>query len=480
MDANEAVTVSLVRSGLGDGLSPVHEFHPKFTYPIFGEEERIFGYKGLQIDLKFNAHNLSPKVEISYEKKFKPVGTTVALNLNKTLKDYLPAYAFDEEPPTDQGSREKFRPPGALVHSYNRKGRKFEIWAGSLLEPKVREALDKIQILVLLFIEAATYIKTDDVDWTLERWKVYFLYEVIGDTTDTSSPYSFAGYATTYRFWNLPPPKKQHGAFEQPYPSMEAVTPLTLPSRLRISQFLVLPPYQRGGHGSSLYQTIYSEVMADPTIHELSIEDPSEECDKLRDINDWKVLKPAFQQAGIKINDRSFPAGEKARIIRLPTSRLMPMDTLKKIQRANKIADRQFARQVEMFLLSLIGYSHRAAGGANLTKIKVQKHNATDVNDRAYYWWRLLVKQRITRKNRDLLQQMDLADRFPVVEDSLRGQEDEYEGLLLYFALAEEKESQREENGASDGPSRERKRKIIDDDEDEVSDVGSEAKKMRA
>ena len=27
------------------------EFHPTFTYPIFGTQERIFGYKGLNIDV---------------------------------------------------------------------------------------------------------------------------------------------------------------------------------------------------------------------------------------------------------------------------------------------------------------------------------------------------------------------------------------------------------------------------------------------
>lgn len=68
-----------------------------------------------------------------------------------------------------------FRPPGKLVHIYSKRKRNFEIWAGSLADPKVRELVNRMQILVSLFIEGGTYIETDDYDWTLERWTVYFV-----------------------------------------------------------------------------------------------------------------------------------------------------------------------------------------------------------------------------------------------------------------------------------------------------------------
>ena len=191
------------------------------------------------------------------------------------------------------------------------------------------------------------------------------------------------------------------------------------------------------------------------------------------------MLQPKFTEAGIKLNDTPFPLNEKFRSTRLPTSKLLPLDILKGIQTSCKIADRQFARQLEMYLLSRIGFSHRASGGASLTKLLIHKHKSTNPDDRAYYWWRLLVKQRITKKNRDLLQQLDLADRYPQVEDSLRGQEDEYEGMLLLYAL-KENDAQRNGNGIGKEPSRERKRKIVEDDEDDDSDIGSEPKKMKA
>ena len=43
-------------------------------------------------------------------------------------------------------------------------------------DPDVRTLLDRMQIFVSFFIEAGTPIATDDFEWTLERWTVYFVW----------------------------------------------------------------------------------------------------------------------------------------------------------------------------------------------------------------------------------------------------------------------------------------------------------------
>jgi hypothetical protein len=35
----------------GDDLRVISLFNPAFTYPIFGEHEKVFGYKGLDIQV---------------------------------------------------------------------------------------------------------------------------------------------------------------------------------------------------------------------------------------------------------------------------------------------------------------------------------------------------------------------------------------------------------------------------------------------
>lgn len=458
----------------------MEEFSPTFTYPIFGEAEQIFGYKGLDINIQFAAHDGSPHVQISYDKKFPAVKQTSALDLNKTLEEFLAGSAFDqgfeERIQNDETARD-WTPPGELIHKYSKKGRNFEVWAGSLLDPRVNQLVNNVQILVLFYIEAGSLLNLDEVDWSLDRWRVYFVFEKITPPTPTASSYSFIGYSTTYRFYRFATPRQTSKSVLDNFPNVEAITPRQLPSRLRISQFLLLPPYQKSGHGSQLYQTIYSEVLADPTISELTVEDPSEEFDQLRDSCDWKILEPQFKAANLNINATT-PTNNR-RIQNVPTATLLPLDTVKSIRLKNKIAPRQFFRQVELYLLSLIPFSHRSTGGANLTKLKIQKHTNKDPDDRVYYWWRILMKQRIYRKNKDVLRQLDFEEKYSAIEDSARGQEDEYEGLLMLFALRQAGTEDLAGNGngkgteASVGPSS-RKRKIIEDDDDDDDEVVEE------
>lgn len=67
-----------------------------------------------------------------------------------------------------------------------------------------------------------------------------------------------------------------------------------LPSRSRPSpprsQFVILPPYQQEGHGSALYAAVYQHVLGAGHIAELTVEDPAEAFEDLRDRNDLKML----------------------------------------------------------------------------------------------------------------------------------------------------------------------------------------------
>ncbi|ETN39368.1 uncharacterized protein HMPREF1541_05591 [Cyphellophora europaea CBS 101466] len=485
VDSNDAISVSLVQPS-SDGLQPVIQFHPQFTYPIFGEAESIFGYKDLEIGLRFAAHDLRPNSQISYNSKFKTVGDTSALDLNKTLKDFLPSSAFEntfDDALLNDVSAKDWTPPGELVKSYSRNGETFEIWAAALSDPRMKELVGNIQIFILFFIEGGQYLDLDDVDWTLDRWRVYLVYKKLSlPPTPQASPYCFIGYATTYRFYRFLAPARKPQTPEQlePFPPKEALSAKRLSSRLRISQFLVLPNYQRGGHGSALYEAIYGEAMADDTILELTVEDPSEEFDKLRDVNDFKILRPEFEKAGVQLNTDPFAKASRGSIRRVPTATLLPVEKLKDIRKRYKIAARQFSRLTELFLLANIAFSHRQLGGGSLTALKVKGARASDPNDRSYYWWRILLKQRILKKNKDVLIQLPVEDRVSKIEDSASGQEDEYEGILLLHATSLQKEQERNGNGSSEtGPSVIRKRKVVDDDDDEDEDAEDDVSSKR-
>jgi histone acetyltransferase 1 len=88
-DSNKAVNISLVTPG-AEGLKTLHSFNPKMTYAIFGEEESIFGYQGLKINLRYNACDMRPGLQITYSKKFKTVGETNPTDLKPILEEFIP------------------------------------------------------------------------------------------------------------------------------------------------------------------------------------------------------------------------------------------------------------------------------------------------------------------------------------------------------------------------------------------------------
>ncbi|KAF3482722.1 histone acetyltransferase type B catalytic subunit [Arthroderma uncinatum] len=455
-DANDAVEISLVQPTEDDKkLTTDSTFYPQFTYPIFGDKETIFGYRNLNIRLRFAAHDLQSHVHISYDEKFKQVEDITATDLLGTLKPYLPEASFstlDEFTKNISHSDHaaKFTPPGKRVHSYSKDGRDYEIWSGSLANPEVRKILDRLQIFVSFFIEGGTPIETEDFEWTLERWIIYFVYEKHKKPANPkASRYSFAGYATTYR-WYFYHPKSSSGAklgLESKKGNAFDSFPLSkIPARLRIAQFLIIKPHQHAGHGSQLYRTIHKVCLNDPTIFELTIEDPNESFDALRDSNDYHTLKPEFIKHNISINPNplhttpssgtstgaSSPKPHKHPQV-MPTSLLIPTKTLDELRHEFKIAPTQFAHLVEMYLLSQIPEIHRGAENVNMTRLKTQKSRMQNEHDRRYYWWRMLVKQRLYKRHRDMLIQIDKDERVTKLDETLQNVEEGYAVLLKAF-----------------------------------------------
>lgn len=82
--------------------------------------------------------------------------------------------AFNAHVQCDPSAKE-FKPPGDLLESYTSRGRKFGIWSSELTDPAIQVLIERIQILISFFIEGGTPLELDDQDWTLARWRVYFM-----------------------------------------------------------------------------------------------------------------------------------------------------------------------------------------------------------------------------------------------------------------------------------------------------------------
>lgn len=351
-----------------------------------------------------------------------------------------------------QGVPADWTPPGELVAQYSKNDATYEIWKGSLADLAIRQQVSRIQVLLTLFIEGARHIDLEDPDCS--RWTVFFLYQKkqIPGSTDESA-YTFVGYSTIYRFFFYQQPAKVPEGIEDLDLDQGKFDLAGLPSRSRISQFLILPPFQGKGHGPKFYAVIYAHYLKHKPTLEITVEDPNEAFDDLRDLADLRYMREVPEFRALRINtDAVFTKGGI-----LPTNLVIP-GSLEDLRKKVKMAPRQFARVVELQLMTTLPETVRPS-----VKIGTEKPRGTKEEKYKYFVWTALVKKRIYIQNRAALGQLDLQERVEALEKARISVELDYARLLSLFEtprLVADSGSKRspkrpaEDDGEGSGPSK--------------------------
>jgi len=436
VSAKKAFVISLVRPARVKAKT-IHSFRPAFAYSIFGDDERIFGYEGLEIDLSFHASDMRPNLQISWRKQFEATGETEAADVGEILKEYLPAPAFQSKKIFDEAirnTRADWTPPGALAATFARDDVTYEVWKGSLTDPAVKQLVKRIQIFVPLFIEGGTYIPTDEADD--DRWTLFFLYQkkpIPGD--DDRASYVFNGYSTVYRFFRYIPPTPPSSPSQYLTSALDQLDIhkefdlSVLPCRSRISQFIILPPFQGKGLGPKLYNTIFQEYLRHPQTVEITVEDPNEVFDDMRDIADLHFLRQRDDFNALHI-DTSIVIPNKDGVA---PSNIVDREAAEAVRQRTKIAPRQFARVLEMHLMSKLPDSVRPGiepEGPVSRPTKDDKH--------VYRLWQLMVKQRVYRLNKDALGELEIPERITKLNETVDSVAFDFARLLIKAERYEE------------------------------------------
>lgn len=116
------------------------------------------------------------------------------------------------------------------------------------------ELLSRAEKIAMWYIETAS-----SIDFKDDKWEVVYIIKRVGDQK------IFVGYCTLYTFHN-------------PF----------LGSKIRICQVLILPPFQGKGFGRKLLLFIYNLVYSRSHISEITVEDPAEGFQNLRDLVDME------------------------------------------------------------------------------------------------------------------------------------------------------------------------------------------------
>ncbi|CAA7397326.1 unnamed protein product [Spirodela intermedia] len=259
IEANECIKIFLVRSEEEVGASSHNTVDPVDLNQFFGEDGKIYGYKGLKINVWLSIISFHACAEITFE---------TSVDGGKGITDLEPCLQklFGESLLEMKEFLQSFSSECQYIRNVVSNGTVVlckageEDDTGSTIEV-IRMGLNNLPVgtlysrlvpLVLLFVEGGR-----SVDITDPGWDIYFVVKKTSDQTGDTL-IELLGFATVYRFYHYPDS-----------------------TRLRISQILVLPPYQGQGHGRHLIESVNSIAISE-NLHDVTAEEPSDYLQHLR------------------------------------------------------------------------------------------------------------------------------------------------------------------------------------------------------
>eukprot|EP01038_Epipyxis_sp_PR26KG_P012824 gene12824-17194_t len=290
---------------------------------------------------------------------------------------------------------------GRYISKFHYNSNYYEIYVANANDVGANELLQRGEKMALWSIETA-----DSIDFTDNRWEVFFLYKKCFPSTKSMSPTStiqypdlkndnlkdnninqkdyfyFCGYMTLFSFHN----------------------PL-VGTKVRVCQALILPHLQGCGLGKKLLQSIYDNALRRPEVVELTVEDPAPGFSMLRDAVDfeWFISKMGLVDSKNNNNNsniviiRQFLGDNNRNNIeflqeklKLTTNQLLfILDSLQYISIVEEIS-------------SLSVTQDSSNDTRNLQKLLLLSSNEIQSNNTLFPKFRLSVKRKLLNNNKEL------------------------------------------------------------------------------
>lgn len=265
------------------------------AHQVYGETENIFGYKDLQINVFYSAGPLDIYYDVKFSKKVEASSAYFQRDLNcltfqiddipnnnglkadnvNVITEFFPDgyYTNLEEFLNVMEKKSKtFEPAGEKLEEFTADDRTFQIYLCESSTSNFQKYHARLESFIFWFIDASSRIDHD------ERWRFFVVYEKF-ENKDGETRYATVGYSAVYLYFHYP----------------DKIRP-------RISQFLILPPFQRKGIGAKLLQKIYQHFRSQEKVCDITVEDASEDFQRLRNTVDARMLKdmPKFNAENLK------------------------------------------------------------------------------------------------------------------------------------------------------------------------------------
>jgi len=176
--------------------------------------------------------------------------------------------------------------------------------------------------------------------------------------------------------------------------------------RLRVSQMVILPPFQRKGHGTQLLRAVYKFGIEQGVI-DVAIEDPNDEFMFLRDITD---LELCIDNNIFITKDGPSTNAQKSKNRFVTLSKLTP-NIIDNIRQKYKLSKLQIMRCYEILKLM-----------------------STDINNSEQYReYRLEIKQRLYKKFMFNELDIDPEEKKKKLDEAFKNLETEYRDTINHF-----------------------------------------------
>ena len=232
-----------------------NSFQPTYTYELFSNEI-IHGYKGLKILISLTPKTLFAHINIQYTEK-QEVNDDIE---NIFAEHFKERFTRNKANFISKLNEEKDKTPkGKLIYTENNR----RIYNIDILKDDYTEENYSIQALCTFFIDAASFIPIET-----NFWGYFLIIENLDNNNDKIENWKTLGICSYKNF------------------HIELYKYFTM-----LSQFFILPPYQRKGLGTFLLEHIYKYLFKeDKNCLEIMTEDPSIEFILMRDYTICKII----------------------------------------------------------------------------------------------------------------------------------------------------------------------------------------------
>lgn len=324
IEANECMKVFLARNP--DDVCSVNNtsIEPFDLNHFFGEDGKIYGYTNLKINVWISAISFHAYAEISFQETsdggkgitdLKPVLQSI-FGENLVEKDeFLETFSKECQYISDVVTN-----GNPIKHDVSDEGDLDVEIVRVELQGAPAFLYSRLVSLVLLLVEGST-----PIDITEHGWEMLLVVKK-GTLGASTSKFQLLGFAAVHHFYHYPES-----------------------TRLRISQILVLPPYQGEGHGRRLLEAINSIAQSE-NIYDVTIEDPSDYLQYVRTSIDclrlltFDPIKPALDAMVLSLMETNLSKRTRS-LVMVP-----PADLVETVRLMLKINKKQFLRCWEILI----------------------------------------------------------------------------------------------------------------------------------